>query len=112
MGFINFMMGKTKILESKDPEIQKMLTYMYEKYDAYIDDMSNRKSNAYFICCGSKKYFNYLYSHGYLADGYVQVPGQRPCFDTIVDAYANGLLWLYNLLEGIEEDKKTDAELF
>ena len=112
MGFIKYMMGQTKILEAKDPEIQKMLTYMYEKYDAYIEDMSDRKNNAYYICCRSKKYFNYLYSHGYLNNGFVQIPGQRPYFDSIVDAYADGLLWLYNLFKGIEENKKKDAEWF
>lgn len=112
MGFLKYMIGQTKILESKNPEIQKILTYMYDNYDAYIDDMSDKKNNSYCIRCTSKKYFNYLYTHGYLYNGTIQVPGQPRYFDSIVDAYADGLLWLYNLFQELEENKKKDAEWF
>ncbi len=111
MGFLKNAFGDNRVLSAKDPEIQKILTYMDRKYQASINEYTERNGNWYVLRCASKKYFEFLYFNGYLRDGMIEVPGKGSVFYSKVEAY-DGLVWLYNLLEGQEKDKKLDEELF
>lgn len=111
MGFFSNAFGDNRVLTAKNPEIQDMLIYMDQKYSANIIEYKERKGNWYMLCCGSKKYFDFLYHNGYLVDGHIEVPGMRPVFDSKIEAY-EGLVWLYNLLEEQERNKQRDSEWF
>ena len=88
-----------------------MLTYMERTYGAHMEEMRSGGTARYILRCGSKKYFNFLYRNGYLQDGFICVPGMGVIFETKMEAY-DGLLWLYNLLEEQENNRRLEQELF
>ncbi|MCR4610783.1 MAG: hypothetical protein K5644_02680 [Lachnospiraceae bacterium] len=111
MGFLKDVFGDNRVLTAKDPEIQNMLTYMYKKYSAYIEESTERNGNWYVLRCGSKKYFKFLYYNGFLDGGIIRIPNRGSIFHSKTEAY-EGLVWLYRLLEEQENNHAKDAELF
>ena len=111
MGFLKNVFGDNRVLTAKNPEIQEMLLYMDKKYNANIIEYNERGKSSYFLQCRGKKYFDFLYSRGYLVNGHIEMPGKAIAFNSKVEAY-EGLIWLYNLLEGQERNKKYDEEWF
>ena len=111
MGFLKNAFGDNRVLTAKDPEVQKMLTYMDKKYSANIIEYTERKGNWYVLRCGSKKYFDFLYHHGFFNGGSIKIPGRGTIFHSKSEAY-EGLMWLYSLLEEQENNSTKDSAWF
>lgn len=111
MGFFKNAFGDNRVLTAKDPEVQKMLTYMDKKYSASIIEYTERKGNWYVLRCGSRKYFDFLYHNGFLNSGSINIPGSGTIFYSKTEAY-EGLLWLYSLLEEQENNRAKDSAYF
>lgn len=111
MGFLKNAFGDNRVLTAKNPEVQKMLTYMDRKYSASIIEYTERKGNWYVLRCGSKKYFDFLYHNGFLDGGSIHIPNKGSIFYSKTEAY-EGLMWLYRLLEEQESNSAKDTEWF
>ncbi len=111
MSFFQNAFGDNRVLTAKNPDVQKMLTYMENTYQAHIVEYKERSGNWYCVQCQSKKYFSFLYCNGLISSGTINVPGTNGTFNSKTEAY-QGLLWLYDLLEGKERGKRLDEELF
>ena len=111
MGFFKNAFGDNRVLTAKDPEVQKMLTYMDKRYSASIIEYTERKGKWYVLRCGSKKHFDFLYHNGFLNGGSINIPGRGTIFHSKLEAY-EGLMWLYNLLEGQEINRAKDSAWF
>lgn len=112
MGFFKYMFGDSRVLTAKDQAVQRELTYMYEKYEAFIEEFpASRHETVYFVRCASKRLFNRLNRSGLISDGVIQVPGRPKAYGTKVDAF-EGLMWLRSYLDGIELKQDIDAGFF
>lgn len=112
MGFLKNAFGDNRVRTAKDPEVQKMLTYMDKKYSANIIEYTERDGNRYVLRCGSKKYFDYLYHHGLFNNGgSICIPNRGSIFYSKSEAY-EGLVWLYRLLEKQENNSINDSRWF
>lgn len=108
MGFLKNTFGDNRVRTTKDPEVQKMLTYMDRKYSANIIEYTEKDGNRYVLRCGSKKHFNFLYHNGFLNNGSIYIPNRGSIFYSKSEAY-EGLVWLYRLLEKQENSIANDS---
>lgn len=112
MGFFKYMFGDSRVLTAKDPVVQRELSYMYDEYEAFIEEFpASRRETVYFVRCSSKRLFDVLYRNGLLIDGHIQIPGAPAAYNTKAEAF-EGLMWLRSYLDDLEEKRDIDARLF
>ena len=100
-----------RVKSSKNTQTQLMLDYMYNKYDAFIEEHYDTRNDEYyyFIRCRCKERFDQLYHSGRLDNGVVvtYVDGDPiKVFYSKTEAYEYGLKELYYLFEGREERRR------
>lgn len=109
-GFLRDMYKNTmtdnRVKTAKDPNIQRMLDYMYDTYGASIEAFFFDGKLSYHVCCGGKDTFDLLFQHGLFEGSSIRIPGMGSWFDSKVEAF-QALLWLYDFLE----EKRTDRHL-
>ena len=113
MGLFKDIFGDNRVLTATDPDVQEMLTYMNNKYSAYIDEHRERRGNVYFLYCSKPKYSELLRHAGlyHPNSGFLDIPGLGYMFHSKSEAY-EGLLWLYNYLEKQENYADMDSRIF
>lgn len=111
MGLFKQIFGDNRVLTAKDPDVQRVITYMNETYEAYIQEYSDRRRTVYYVRCGSKKLFDVLYRKGLLDGGSIRIPGMGKVFESKVAAF-EGLLWLRDYLDELTSNRALDDKLF
>ncbi|MBQ9043726.1 MAG: hypothetical protein IJ111_13040 [Eggerthellaceae bacterium] len=112
MGFFKYMFGDNRVLTAKDPAVQRELTYMNDRYQAFIEEFpASRRETVYFIRCTSKRLFSRLYRDGVIDGGSIRVPGKSKVYNTKADAF-EGLMWLRCYLDDMELKQDIDDRFF